>query len=724
MSTAGDFTSSSDLSSSSAPTSVPASAPAYSTTFAPDMSSSSTIQGCSAATAVGTSGSACADPYGNTFTVSSGSRYVGSVRAVIKAPSLSSCLTQCDETPDCRAANYNSTSGACYLLDNVTGVEQVTGPGADGAQAASRPADATSVASTPPPMYTTPPQDQYPTTTTTAGPNGSSVAQEEACSTAEPAGEDCMDSYGNTFTISSGTKYSGVSRPVTHADSLDDCLTQCDALGADCEAANYDASTGDCELLEDVDGIVIVSGPDAADAIAASRDGDNAVYTVPPSTTAGGPTLGEYGPSASTTTDSMTSTTGQSGINTGVGPVPSQSLPGVGPAATSSSTSSAAPSSTGSGIVSRNGLCGAQNDGTTCVGSGFGDCCSEYGYCGSTDGFCGTGCQTPYGSCFTLTGASSTPEPGETIFSSQGAETPGGYDGPTTTTTAINSVSVMPIPGYSPTTTPGSQGADSTSVPVGYGGGSSPSQTISMATSGSLVPPTGDLSTSVAMAGGTSTRTIPGGYGAGSVSGSGVTPGSMTGSMSYVAGSLSSTMGPMSMSMSMSGSMSASGIPGGDGSATPSASLSMSPSASSPPFCPAYDDINYTDASGTTYAVQCSTSYSGSIRRRLSNPNPATGQPYTAESCLETCSQDDMCMAITLTADACTLYRSVSGVSNETGSTAALKQTSAAENVVTVTASVCSSKRVGTVTILTTATMTTCAADSCPTEASMNGRLI
>lgn len=38
--------------------------------------------------------------------------------------------------------------------------------------------------------------------------------------------------------------------------------------------------------------------------------------------------------------------------------------------------------------VSTNGLCG---NGTTCLGSSFGDCCSLSGYCGSTSGYCAAG---------------------------------------------------------------------------------------------------------------------------------------------------------------------------------------------------------------------------------------------------------------------------------------------------------------------------------------------
>ncbi|KAF9698169.1 hypothetical protein EKO04_003918 [Ascochyta lentis] len=35
----------------------------------------------------------------------------------------------------------------------------------------------------------------------------------------------------------------------------------------------------------------------------------------------------------------------------------------------------------------------------TCLGSQYGDCCSQYDYCGSTSAFCGTSCQDAFGNC-------------------------------------------------------------------------------------------------------------------------------------------------------------------------------------------------------------------------------------------------------------------------------------------------------------------------------------
>ncbi|KAI6360390.1 hypothetical protein MCOR25_006759 [Pyricularia grisea] len=52
---------------------------------------------------------------------------------------------------------------------------------------------------------------------------------------------------------------------------------------------------------------------------------------------------------------------------------------------------------TASGLtVSEDATCG---EGVTCIGSGFGDCCSSYGWCGGSEDYCGAGCQSPFGTC-------------------------------------------------------------------------------------------------------------------------------------------------------------------------------------------------------------------------------------------------------------------------------------------------------------------------------------
>ncbi|KAJ5907679.1 hypothetical protein N7495_000361 [Penicillium taxi] len=63
---------------------------------------------------------------------------------------------------------------------------------------------------------------------------------------------------------------------------------------------------------------------------------------------------------------------------------------------TSTTTAVTSPSST----ISENGLYGVSSSGWTCLGSQFGDCCSNYGYCGSSSDYCSSAnCDAQYGSC-------------------------------------------------------------------------------------------------------------------------------------------------------------------------------------------------------------------------------------------------------------------------------------------------------------------------------------
>ncbi|KAK3639806.1 hypothetical protein LTR22_017314 [Elasticomyces elasticus] len=134
-------------------------------TITSSASSTSSLPGCGSAAATATAGAntTCADPYGNTFNVTQGTRYIGQVSVRAVRPNLNSCLTTCDTTAGCKAANYNSTSGVCELLTRVDSIEVVTGPDAAGLQAAQRPPDATTV-------YTAPPMTK---TTTTASSSSS-----------------------------------------------------------------------------------------------------------------------------------------------------------------------------------------------------------------------------------------------------------------------------------------------------------------------------------------------------------------------------------------------------------------------------------------------------------------------------------------------------------------------------------------------------------------------
>ncbi|KAK3933833.1 hypothetical protein QBC46DRAFT_431049 [Diplogelasinospora grovesii] len=70
-------------------------------------------------------------------------------------------------------------------------------------------------------------------------------------------------------------------------------------------------------------------------------------------------------------------------------------MSGRGIAATTT-TSSSSPTDSGALQVSKDGRCGG---GLTCLGSTFGQCCSEHGWCGKTSDHCGAGCQAGFGLC-------------------------------------------------------------------------------------------------------------------------------------------------------------------------------------------------------------------------------------------------------------------------------------------------------------------------------------
>jgi hypothetical protein len=49
-------------------------------------------------------------------------------------------------------------------------------------------------------------------------------------------------------------------------------------------------------------------------------------------------------------------------------------------------------------LIAKDGACGAKV-GLTCLGSTFGNCCSQWNFCGASDIHCGVGCQAEYGDC-------------------------------------------------------------------------------------------------------------------------------------------------------------------------------------------------------------------------------------------------------------------------------------------------------------------------------------
>lgn len=101
-----------------------------------------------------------------------------------------------------------------------------------------------------------------------------------------------------------------------------------------------------------------------------------------------------------TSTPTPTSTSTSTSISTTPPPVSTTSSTSVSSTPSATSTS---PPYTGPLQISQNGMCG---NGTTCAGSRFGRCCSQFYYCGNEDSFCGGGCQSQFGSCGVAGGVS------------------------------------------------------------------------------------------------------------------------------------------------------------------------------------------------------------------------------------------------------------------------------------------------------------------------------
>ncbi|CZR56440.1 uncharacterized protein PAC_06328 [Phialocephala subalpina] len=106
-------------------------------------------------------------------------------------------------------------------------------------------------------------------------------------------------------------------------------------------------------------------------------------------------------------------------------------------------------------LVTTNGRCG---NSTTCAGSGFGSCCSQYWYCGNSIDYCGIGCNLLFGSC----GGPTLPSSSSTIPQSSSSSTPtvSSTSIPpvisTSSTSPVVSTSSSSVPSSTPTSSPGS----------------------------------------------------------------------------------------------------------------------------------------------------------------------------------------------------------------------------------------------------------------------------
>jgi hypothetical protein len=131
-------------------------------------------------------------------------------------------------------------------------------------------------------------------------------------------------------------------------------------------------------------------------------------------------------------------------------------------------------------------------------------------------------------------------------------------------------------------------------------------------------------------------------------------------------------------------------------------------------LCPGYNSRNYTDSSGATYAVYCGKDLTGT-RYNPTYRRPA--QSYTIQSCMDECNRYTACVAASTDGTSCNLFSSVTGSTSSPGTVAAYKVSGPPpSNVQTVT--VCANRVTAYTTVWTTATHTTCPADSTCTAAS------
>jgi hypothetical protein len=144
---------------------------------------------------------------------------------------------------------------------------------------------------------------------------------------------------------------------------------------------------------------------------------------------------------------------------------------------------------------------------------------------------------------------------------------------------------------------------------------------------------------------------------------------------------------------------------GGSATVSPPTTSAVAPPAET--LCPTYGNKNYTDSNGATYTVYCGQDFSGtpfnpSYRRQATT--------YTIQSCMAVCDQYTACVAASTDGTSCNLFSSVTGTTGSPGTVAAYKVSGPTKIVQTVT--VCANKVTAYTTVWTTATHTTCPANS------------
>ncbi|KAL1852373.1 hypothetical protein VTK73DRAFT_9236 [Phialemonium thermophilum] len=154
-------------------------------------------------------------------------------------------------------------------------------------------------------------------------------------------------------------------------------------------------------------------------------------------------------PTGSSTTPPATSSTSATSTSAPASPTSSS---------TATSSSISVPTPTGTLVASTNGMCGNT---TTCAGSRYGSCCSQFWYCGTGDAYCGAGCIPEFGTC------GNAPPPPASSSSSSSSIAPPPTSSTTSTTVAPPPTSTTSTPVVPTTTTTTSSAAPSASLPAG-----------------------------------------------------------------------------------------------------------------------------------------------------------------------------------------------------------------------------------------------------------------
>ncbi|KAK6442114.1 glycoside hydrolase 15 protein [Oleoguttula sp. CCFEE 5521] len=248
-------------------------------------------------TSMAGNGSACADSYGNSYNVTYGStQYTGKVTKRASTTTVDACLTLCDQTADCKGANYVGTD--CTLFSEITGTTVVTtGPPA---VAASRPPDVSTVYTAPPtstpPVSTTPGQPPAYDVTTSSSATPTSVSSGPGSTPALTTAPMTSSMASASSSVASPPVYAGsnIASSSTATSRTSSSLTSSEGLPS--YGGSYSMSSTPAGSSPPGYG----SSPIASTLLSASLPGQYSSMSSGPSASSGASIPGQYGSSSAT----------------------------------------------------------------------------------------------------------------------------------------------------------------------------------------------------------------------------------------------------------------------------------------------------------------------------------------------------------------------------------------------------------------------------------------